>query len=69
MPKEHLEQVSENILFFRKNLRGMNRIGIVLLFIVIGLLYFTIIEILVVKEPVYFATTSDGRLIQIDPIK
>ena len=69
MPKDHIEKIANNVIFFRKNLRGLNRIGIILLFIVIALLGYTIMQTLAIKEPVYFATTSDGRLLSIQPQK
>lgn len=67
MPKQHIVKIANSLHFFRNSLRGLDIIGIILLFIVIGLLCYASYQIMSVPEPSYFATTSDGRIIQIFP--
>ncbi len=69
MPKEHIEKFGTSLLFFRSSLRALDIIGIILLFTVIGLLCYAIYQIMTIPEPSYFATTSDGRIIQLYPEK
>lgn len=65
MPKEHIYKIAKTLNFYRNSFRTLNRIGILLLFIVVGLLSYTIYQITSVPTPNYFATTSDGRLIEL----
>lgn len=69
MPKEYINKIATSLGFYRNSLRALNRIGILLLFIVIGLICYATYQIMTVPEPSYFATTSDGRLIQLYPRK
>ena len=66
MAKDHIYKLTKNIIFHRDKLRFLNRIGIILLFIIIGLLCYSIFRISSTQEPIYFATTSDGRLIKLN---
>lgn len=67
MAKDYLYVITNNILFYRNKLRLLNRLGIILLFIVIGFVAYSIYRISSIQEPAYFATTSDGRLINLTP--
>ena len=67
MAQDHIFALAKTLRFYRNNLRTLDIFGILLLFIVIGLVTYAIYQIQTVPKPAYFATTSDGRLIQLYP--
>jgi intracellular multiplication protein IcmL len=65
---DRLELVAEQNLFYRNNYRKLLKVsaGIVLLnFILLSIIFY---EYYTRPIPKYFATTNDGRLIEISPL-
>lgn len=56
-----------NFNFYKNNYRFFSKITIILLIMLFSLLAITFYSKITKPTPMYFATTSDGRLIKITP--
>ena len=54
-----------NYLFYRFFYRRLTTIALVLCFAIVGLLTLVLFQLLNAPKPLYFATTTDGRVIPI----
>jgi hypothetical protein len=67
MLKDFIESNKDNVLFLRNSFRRYIYIALILLVINIGLVTFLYLNLLTVPTAQNFATTSDGRIIDIFP--
>lgn len=69
MPADRVAIVNKHSQFYRNNFRRLLTVMFILLGVGYILLGLIIYQYYTRPEPHYFATTSDGRLIEIQPIK
>lgn len=67
MLKSFIEEESDEVFFYRDSLRRFLVVALVLLVIDYAIIAGLFYRLLSVEQPPYFATTSDGRIIKIEP--
>ena len=68
MPKSELEQLDERPQFYRRGFRNLLRVAYILTAVIFVLLLISFYQFFTTPTPNFFATTQDGRLIEIFPI-
>jgi len=58
-------EVHNNYLYYRYFYRKLTTVALVLCFLVVGLLALVLFQLLSAPKPLYFATTTDGRVLPI----
>lgn len=69
MLKDYIATNRDNPIFIRNSFRRYVYIALFLLMVNCGLVAYLFFTILTARTPQYFATTSDGRIINIYPEK
>jgi hypothetical protein len=67
MPQDRLEIINQQGPFYRNNFRLLLNVGYVLLGICFCLVIYIFYQYITTPPPSYFATTIDGRMIEIFP--
>jgi hypothetical protein len=67
MPQDRLEIINQQGPFYRNHFRQLLKVAYILVVICFGLALYIFYQYITTPTPSYFATTIDGRMIEIFP--
>jgi len=68
MPQSRLDLVDKQGEFYRNNFRRLIKITYIFIIVIFLLLAFIFYQFFTTLPPKYFATTQDGRLVEVIPL-